>query len=277
MSDWKYYNNALIPNCAPNEAPNTNQLKEEFKKNKKALFARWITNWDCKRETNWWYVIKDDAFDINKLKSKRRYEINKGIKNFQTKVINPKEYIKELFDIQNKAWETYPEKYRPKMLYNIFEENIIKNQENSIYFGAFKDNKLKGFAVLDIKNNYVDFVQLKVIPNLEKEGINFAIIYGILNYYSNYFENNFYISDGSKAIFHETNFQEYLEKYFLFRKAYCILHMKYVWYVKPIIYLLYPFRNLMRNSENRMLYKIYAILKMEECNRNNNEKEKRNG
>ena len=38
---------------------------------------------------------------------------------------------------------------------------------------------------------------------------------------------NFYICDGERNILHETSFQNYLEKYFGFRKAYCKLNLKY--------------------------------------------------
>lgn len=45
-------------------------------------FARWTDNFDCGYETEWWYCIKDEPFDISKINSKKRYEINKGKKNF---------------------------------------------------------------------------------------------------------------------------------------------------------------------------------------------------
>ena len=56
---------------------------------KKALFARWTSEFDCGYETNWWYVIKDKEFDLSALKSNYRYKINKGNKNFDVRVINP--------------------------------------------------------------------------------------------------------------------------------------------------------------------------------------------
>ena len=50
---------------------------------------------DCGYETNWWYVVKDTPFDLNSLKAKRRYEINKGIKNFEVIDIDPKNYSED--------------------------------------------------------------------------------------------------------------------------------------------------------------------------------------
>lgn len=51
---------------------------EQFGRNLGAhLLARWTTDWDCGHKTQFWYVIKDDMYDISVLKRKRRYKINK--------------------------------------------------------------------------------------------------------------------------------------------------------------------------------------------------------
>ena len=141
MKNWKYYNHAAIPVTA--------------------LLARWTTEFDCGYETNWWYVVKDNPFDINALKSKRRYEINKGIKNFNVKEIEPM--------------------------------------------------------------NYADF-------------------------------------------------QDYLEKYFGFRKAYCKLHIVYNPKAKWIIMLMFPIRRfLMKLDGIGKVHQINSVLRMEEIVRENNE------
>ena len=141
MKNWKYYNHAAIPVTA--------------------LLERWTTEFDCGYETNWWYVVKDNPFDINALKSKRRYETNKGIKNFNVKEIEPM--------------------------------------------------------------NYADF-------------------------------------------------QDYLEKYFGFRKAYCKLHIVYNPKVKWLIMLMFPIRRfLMKLDGIGKVHQINSVLRMEEIVRENNE------
>lgn len=267
MSDWKYYNHALIPSCAPHEIPDESQLKEEFKKNKKALFARWTTDWDCGYETNWWYVIKDEPFDIDKLKSKRRYEINKGLKNFEVRVIKPKDYIKDLYKIYETSVSLYPKKYRQIADIELFTKWMNK-EISQICFGAFNNDRLCGYALLNKKKKEINFSMLKVMQEFEKLGINAALVYEILMYFNNELSTGLYIVDGQKSILHETNFQNYLEKYFEFRKAYCSLHIKYRWFVRPIIIIMYPVRKLVKTSNNRLLYKIYSILQMEEISRN---------
>lgn len=116
MKTWKYYNHALLPVTAPNECPDLSELQDKntwnYNRNK-ALLARWTTNFDCGYETNWWYCIKDDSFDINSVKSKIRYYIKKGIANFDVEVINACDYKVELYNVQVAAFSAYPESYRP--------------------------------------------------------------------------------------------------------------------------------------------------------------------
>lgn len=92
MRNWKYYNHAALPTTPPHMAPDLSPIVsgDIWKLNGSPLFARWTTDFDCGYETNWWYIIKDQPFDINALKAKRRYEIKKGIKNFDAKTIEPR-------------------------------------------------------------------------------------------------------------------------------------------------------------------------------------------
>ena len=76
-------------------------------------FARWADNFDCGFDTGWWYCIKDEPFDISKINSKKRCEINKAKKNFDVHVIDPTEYVDEIAEVQKNAWKNYPEAYRP--------------------------------------------------------------------------------------------------------------------------------------------------------------------
>lgn len=71
------------------------------------LLARWTEDYDCQQKTEWWYVIKDTMFDINELKAKRRYEINKGKKNFEVRRIDHSIYVDDLFKVQIAAYQSW--------------------------------------------------------------------------------------------------------------------------------------------------------------------------
>ena len=269
--DWKYYNHAIIPSTEPHEEPVFSDSKKEsiwkIGEGGIPLLARWTTDFDCGYETGWWYVIKDTPFDISVLKSKRRYEINKGNKNFEVRRIDPLKYINQLFNVERMAFEGWPEKYRPVVKKAEFEKDITK-WNKAIVYGGFdrKSNELCGYAYLQEYPKHLEFNVLRVKPESERNGINAAMVSGILEDNKDRIGSNFYINDGARSIRHETAFQSYLEKYFGFRKAYCKLHIKYRFPVNIAVRMLYPFRNKISN-ESRMGSLICAVLKMEECRR----------
>lgn len=250
---WRYYNHALIPTTAPHEKCIPMRNKREFWSNWGGvpLFARWTTDFDCGYETEWWYVIKDEPFDINALKSKRRYEINKGNRNFYVKHINAKEYVEQLYSITTNAYEKYPKSYRPELSFEQFCE-WTKDWDKHIVWGAFfkETDELCGYAWCDEYKEYVDFCAMKTNPDFEKYGINAVLVYGVIMDYNDLLSKSFYICDGARSTMHETNFQDYLEKYFGFRKAYCKLNIKYRFPFNIAIKIAYYFRNLIKTDSS---------------------------
>lgn len=232
--------------------------------------ARWTTDFDCGHETNWWYVIKDSEFDINSLKAKRRYEINKGVKNFDVRPINPDNYREELYNVQVAAFSAYPKKYRPTVVKEAFVKGV-DGWTNYRVFGAFSRNTgcLAGYSLLeDTDERFKSFIVQKTEPNFEKYSVNAALVEGILSYYSDFLGDGGIICDGARSISHETNFQDYLEKYFGFRKAYCRLHIKYKPKIQLIVKCLFPFRKLLKIFDGvGIVHQINSILKMEEISK----------
>ena len=272
IKGWMYYNHAMLPTCAPHEKPNLEPVLDGsfWRRGGKALLARWTTEFDCGHATEWWYVIKDTPFDSSALKAKRRYEITKGNRNFEVRVINPVEYEEEICQVYKAALADYPAKYRP--MFDEEEFRTAKRKEwadNLIYGGISKDSeKLCGYALLTVHRNYAAFNVLKTIPSCEKYGINAALVYGILNDFNTKLKDAYYICDGERNISHETQFQNYLEKYFGFRKAYCILNISYRPIVAVIVKILYPFRaQLEKADKNSLVHNVIAVLHMEELRR----------
>lgn len=270
VKGWRYYNNALMPSTPPHVEANIEEMtKKSFWKlgGGKAFLARWTSHFDCKQKTSWWYVIKDTPFELSELKAKRRYEINKGNKNFYVKQIKTCEYKNEIYNIQKLAYEIYPEKYRPKLIKEkVFSE--INNWNFYKTYGVFtkEQDKMVGYGLINRNNNYIYYAVHKVMPEYEKLGVNAALVYGILMDNNEFLLNEGYICDGARNILHETGFQDYLEKYFGFRKAYCKLHIKYRFPVDLIVKILYPFRDKI-SKENKIGSLICGVLKMEEIKR----------
>ena len=269
MSDWKYYNHAMIPIYAPHEEHDFGKtdFRKLWKENKKALLARWTTDFDCGYETNWWYVIKDEPFDLTNLKAKRRYEVNMGLKNFDVRPIDPTQYREELYEVQVAAFSAYPQKYRPTIDRTAFIKGVDGWSKCHLFGAFFKESgELVGYALLQEKDeSFVNFSVQKTIPRFEKFAINAALVEGILNYYTDFLSGGGIICDGARSVNHETAFQDYLEKYFEFRKAYCRLHIEYRPKIRWIVKCLFPFRNLLKKYDGiGAVHKINGILKMEE-------------
>lgn len=268
---WQYYNHAMIPDIEPHEEPDVTCLKDEniwkFRGGGIPLLARWTTEFDCERETEWWYVIKDTPFDIGELKAKRRYEINKGKKNFEVRRVKASEYAEDLFKIQMKALASWPEKYRPAVDEQEFRSRVL-TWDKAVVYGGFdrKTNELCGYAYLTEYPGHLEFNVLRVNPICESRGINAAMVAFILEDNSDRISKAFYINDGAKSIRHETAFQDYLEKYFGFRKAYCELHICYRFPVGIVVKILYPFRDKI-NKESKIGSLISSVLEMERIRR----------
>lgn len=106
---------------------------------------------------------------------------------------------------------------------------------------------------------------LKTLPKFERMAINAAIINQILIDHKEFLSCGGYISDGSRNISHETAFQDYLEKYFGFRKAYCKLNISYRFPVGLLLAALKPFKCLIRRYKAiSLLHNINTMLILDE-------------
>ena len=270
MIKWKYYNHAAVPTTAPHEETDLEQVKngEIWKLDGHTpLLARWTSDWDCGYETNWWYVIKDEPFDIESLKSNYRYKINKGCKYFDVRVIEPRDYKEEIYAVQVAAFSAYPAKYRPRVDRKSFM-NSIDTWDGYEVFGAFhrENEELVGYVLMRKNTRYFyDLSVQKTKPQYEKFQLNAALVKGVMDQYKGILSNGGIICDGARSINHETNFQDYLEKYFGFRKAYCHLHVQYNPKIKWLIKLMFPVRKTLNSFDGiGIIHSINSVLKMEE-------------
>ena len=212
---------------------------------------------------------KDTPFDISALKSNRRHKITRGRKNFYLERINPIDYVDDLFRVQGAAYSSYPKKYRP----NPDKDDMIRSakiwsEDHKTYvMGCFfqESRLLCGYAVIRDEETYLNYTILKVDPAYERYYINFSLMADVLDYFSNQFESGYYINNGERNIQHETNFQEILENYFGYRKAYCKLNVEYNPKYKWLVKILYGFRGVSKCMDNiRIVHKINGVIKIEE-------------
>lgn len=274
IEGWRYYNHAAVPTCAPHQMPDLAPVKDGsiWKMGGRPYFATWTEDYDCDEKTEWWYCILDKPFDILTLKAKRRYNINKGSRLFEVREIEPLDYQSELLKVQIAAFSAYPEKYRP----TVYEEEFYKSLKyyskeaqthKIIFYGAFyrETGELCGYHIATLGNRYRSSSVLKTNPEFEKYQINAALVYKWVSDAEAMIKAGGYLANGTRTINHESAFQDYLEYYFGFRKAYCRLGMQYSPAVKLPVRMISIFKyTLAKHDDIGMIHVINAVLKMDE-------------
>lgn len=233
------------------------------------ILARWVTDFDCGYETGFWSCILDAPFQPQELKSKRRYEITRGRRNFSWRRLGISD-LDAMYDVYVESLEGYKEHLTPISSEEFRSEwSHIMNNEKFVLLGVDerKTGRLCGYTHVWKDDRYIPISTLKTRVSKEREGVNFALVDGICEYYNDDLKNGCYLCDGYRNLVHETHFQDWLEKYFQFRKAYCVLHIKYRGPIGIIIKILYPFRELLKKKNSGLFKKINAILLMEEWKR----------
>lgn len=256
--------------------PSFSQIEKEYctehgleKSDQKVFFAQYITEFDVSEPTEWWFTIKDDEYDLSKLKAQERRNVKIFNKYCYAKQINASEYETELFECYKASFSAYPEKYRPnKFSTKSFHNSITEWSNNSQYriYASFSndENLLIGFTVAEKNGKAVKLVSQKTNPFYEKYNSNASLIDFVLTKYNEQLKTgNCIFTNGSRSIKHETNFNAYLEKYFGFRKAYAKLRVVYKFPFGIIVKLLKPFRKLFEHTKNPLLYNLYCVLKMD--------------
>ena len=227
------------------------------------LLARWTTDWDCGHETNWWYCIKDTPVVLEDLDKQSRKNIRKGLKNCDVRMVESTRYAEQLYECYKQAWLHYKNVGEPTL-----KEVFIRNCDSDTltYWAAFEKEcgKLIGYITVSEHETYAEIHTAKFYPEYQHLQVSAAMYYTVLNYYLEK-ENIQFVSSGSRNINHTTQTQDYKERTFGYRKAYCKLHIEYNPQIKWIINLAYPFRNLLKYFDGiRSAHLLNSVLKMEE-------------
>jgi len=265
MIEWKKYNGALIPQQPPHleiEVP-ASIMKRKIKK-EHAFFARWVSEFDRKKKSNFWYIINDKYLELEDYSVNTRSKIRRGFKELVVKKIDKKEILEHGYSVYIAAFKRYKTINKP-MLHHEFLNHIEDLDDLWEYWGVYnmKDNLLIAYSENKVVHNQCNYSTIKFHVDYLKKYPSYVLYYTMNRYYLK--ERNLsYVNEGTRSILHETNVQSFLIEKFKFRKAYCKLHIQYHPLVNSIIFMLYPFRLLIIKSNNKLLRKIGVILMQEE-------------
>jgi len=264
MKNWRKYNGALVSLTPPHVDVNIKGIVEKIKENN-AYFARWTSNFDSKKESEFWYVIQDVPMYMEDYSKNTRSKIRRGLKKCSVELINSKRILEDGFECYNAAFINYNTHLKSKTR----EEFLIEISElegDWEFWAIFHENEMIGYSQNKIIDNYCDYSTIKFHPNYLKLYPSYALFYTMNKYYLN--EKNFkYVNDGARSISHDTNIQEFLIQKFQFRKAYCQLHVKYSPKIKFILNIIYPFRFLISVIKLKVFKKMQVILIQEKIRR----------
>ena len=268
--DWKKYNGALIPQSPPHIKSKVDLIFIKQKiKDERAFFARWVSEFDRTKKSDFWYVINDKYLELEEYSVNTRSKIRRGFKELEVKKIGKQEMLKSGYSVYIAAFKRYQTINKP-MSYNEFLNYIEDLDELWEYWGVFykKDNLLIAYSQNKIVNNQCYYSAIKFHVDYLKKYPSYVLYYTMNRYYLKE-RNLFYVNEGTRSILHATNVQSFLIEKFKFRKAYCKLHIQYHPLVSIIVFLLFSFRFLLVKSSNKLLHKIGVVLKQEEYHRSN--------
>lgn len=273
---WKYYNHMIVPDCEPkaNIMLNKADKKALFARFNKAYLIRYTSNLD-QFHGDWYYCVKDSRFDFEGLKSKRKNVLRKAQKNFTVKEIDPIAHIAEFYEIINDANQGYSYAIAMQDMETITQRcQALHAFPNSFFLGAFSSecNQLVGYLWVMKNGKCLNLVEQHCIRAYEKQECNAALVMKLCEIYNDlYFSDGYYLCDGERTISHETKFQDYLEKYFGFRKAFCRLHVHYRFPFSLLVKFAYPlfacFQSLFKTPR---LSAIKAVMTIEQIRRKQN-------
>ena len=262
INQWRKYQGVLVSAKAPHHEVLTQNIIMELKKNN-AFLARWITNFDCKKKLDFWYVIQDKKIGISDYSSNTRNQIRKGLQNFEIKKINLDELISDAYSIYKIVTLSYNNINKIKSLKE-FNADLLPAFD---YWGVYNNNSLIGFAQNRVFDDCCDYSTIKILPMYANKYPFYALFYTMNNYYLIVKELK-YVTDGTRSISHQTNIQNFLIHKFKFRKAYCYLHIRYQPFFGLVVSCLFPFRKLLSVFNISFFRNINSILLQEEIRRN---------
>lgn len=264
INNYRLYQRGLIYNGAPHtEIELTDNETLLLLKHYHGFFIRNVFNWDCETPTSFWYIIQDQPIRLEDLHSKCRNQVRKAYKTLIINKIDKLGVINGGYEVYEAAFRRYKIKTSIPLSREQWERNVKNAPENMEYWGTYEreSGKLIAYAEVLIQSNAVKYTALKAIPEYMNKTYPF---YGLLFEMNKYYiedEKMLYVTDGARSITEHSNIQSFLEK-FNFRRAYCHLRVTYVWWLKMVINILYPFRKLFGNS------KLGYLLRFEAINRN---------
>lgn len=261
-SDFEIYRHAWRFAKAPDKEPQLSDSQYKALLGKGGWFVRNTYDFDCKEETEFWYVIKDSFGGMEELSSNERNKVRRALRVFDFQLID-KEFVRQkACPIINATFVDYSINDRDMnvAVFNEYLDNCDK--ENFDYWGVFdKETKeLVGFCAVRVFDDSCEYGLIGFEPRYKHNSTYpyYGFFYKMNEYYLDT-QKFKYVVDGARSITEHSSVQPFLEQNFNFRKAYCKLKIRYKWWFGAIVRVLLPFRNVIKNRNVRAVLNMHMM------------------
>lgn len=216
---------------------------------------------DCREETDFWYVIKDQFGGMDELSSNERNKIRRSINALDIRLVDYGTIKEKAYPIIKATYEDHKSDDR-LMNESVFEDYLMRCCQNKYdYWGIYdkKDGELVGFCAVHVWEDSCEYGMIGVKPQYRHNTSYpyYGLFYKMNEYYLA--EKGFkYVLDGARSITEHSNIQPFLEQNFKFRKAYCKLKMRYQWWFGVVVRVLYPFRGVIPSRSVRAVLRMHS-------------------
>ena len=260
--DFEIYRHAWRFCKAPDKEPQLSDSQCKKLLRKGGLFVRNTFDFDCKEETNFWYVIKDSFGGMEEQSQNERKKLRHALRSFDFKLVDIELIRKMAYPIIKATYVDYDVEDREmnEAVFNEYLDNCSK--EKFDFWGAFdiETQDLVGFCTVRIFDGSCEYGLIGFNPKY-KHNATYPY-YGFFYKMNEYYLDNLkfkYVTDGSRSITEHSNIQPFLEQNFKFRKAYCKLKISYKWWFGIIVRVLLPFRNFIWNRNVKAVLNMHKM------------------
>lgn len=188
-----------------------------------AWVARWNDAWDT-APCDWWWVCCDDPeYDVEKFGSRGRRDVRAGLRRCEVRRLDPHWFVEHGYAVLAAASIRYGTEVgltKEQFAANVMESAQYHGRET---WGAMVDGKLAAFASCIVCEDVVFLSWAKSDPSYHASCPNNVLAYILTRHYLRDRRLR-YVTDGSRAALHATQYQDFLQK-MGYRRIYCPLHL----------------------------------------------------
>lgn len=258
------YRHALIWEGAIHNEPQLSEKEVlELLNGSKAWMLRNLYDFDCKEETNFWYIIKDRYSEDEYSKKVRKY-IQKANAKFEIRIISRERMLSQGFDVYDKAHDHYKVDDGFRLSRAGFVSEIDSMADGRFEFWGCIDKEtdiLQAYSICDVHDGMCWFKYSRANPEFLPK---YYPMYGLYDARHKHYlidQGLKYVMTSARSITQHSEIQPFLIEKFGFRKAYCRLRIYYKPWLNVLIKCAYPFR------ESIPIRSIKNLLAFEHLNR----------